>query len=137
MEADLWVSDGCITATMKDHTLRKYNLQGQLIADFLISNVEGMMYDTDEIRYTTAKNYDDDGKLTGETAEAEPTPCQKTASCKKYEAEVGWYGLMSPNGKVITPPRYSDITAIGYDLYLCKTDDVRGEVLNGKGVRIR
>ncbi|WP_270265978.1 WG repeat-containing protein, partial [Segatella copri] len=30
MEADLWVSDGCITATMKDHTLRKYNLQGQL-----------------------------------------------------------------------------------------------------------
>ena len=47
------------------------------------------------------------------------------------------YGLMSPNGKVITPPRYSDITAIGYDLYLCKTDDVRGEVLNGKGVRIR
>ena len=137
MEADLWVSDGCITATMKDHTLRKYNLQGQLIDDFLISNVEGMMYDTDEIRYTTAKNYDDDGKLTGETAEAEPTPYQKTASCKKYEAEVGWYGLMSPNGKVITPPRYSDITAIGYDLYLCKTDDLRGEVLNGKGVRIR
>lgn len=137
MEADLWVSDGCITATMKDHTLRKYNLQGQLIADFLISNVEGMMYDTDEIRYTTAKNYDGDGKLTGEIVEAEPTPYQKTASCKKYEAEVGWYGLMTPNGKVITPPRYSDITAIGYDLYLCKTDDVRGEVLNGKGVRIR
>ena len=137
MEADLWVSDGCITATMKDHTLRKYNLQGQLVENFLISNVEGMLYDTDEIRYTTAKNYDDDGKLTGETAEAEPTPYQKTASCKKYEAEVGWYGLMSPNGKVITPPRYCDITAIGYDLYLCKTDDVRGEVLNGKGVRIR
>lgn len=137
MEADLWVSDGNITATMKDHTLRKYNLQGQLVENFLISNVEGMLYDTDEIRYTTAKNYDDDGKLTGETAEAEPTPYQKTASCKKYEAEVGWYGLMSPNGKVITPPRYCDITAIGYDLYLCKTDDVRGEVLNGKGVRIR
>ncbi len=137
MEADLWISGNSITATMKDHTLHKYNLQGQLIADFLISNVEGMMYDTDEIRYTTAKNYDDDGKLTGEIVEAEPTPYQKTASCKKYEAEVGWYGLISSNGKVITPPRYSDITAIGYDLYLCKTDDVRGEVLNGKGVRIR
>ena len=70
MEADLWISGNSITATMKDHTLHKYNLQGQLIADFLISNVEGMMYDTDEIRYTTAKNYDDDGKLTGEIGSA-------------------------------------------------------------------
>ena len=90
-----------------------------------------------DVGYTTAKNYDDEGNLTGETAEAEPTPYQKTANCKKYEAELGWYGLMSPSGKVITPPRYCDITAIGYDLYLCKTDDIRGEVLNGKGVKVR
>ena len=137
MEADLWISGNSITATMKDHTLRKYNLQGELIDDFLISNVDRLLYDTNEIRYTTAKNYDDEGNLTGETAEAEPTPYQKTANCKKYEAELGWYGLMSPSGKVITPPRYCDITAIGYDLYLCKTDDIRGEVLNGKGVRVR
>ena len=90
-----------------------------------------------DVGYTKAKNYDDEGNLTGETAEAEPTPYQKTANCKKYEAELGWYGLMSPSGKIITPPRYCDITAIGYDLYLCKTDDIRGEVLNGKGVRVR
>ena len=56
---------------------------------------------------------------------------------KKYEAELGWNGLMSPSGKIITTPRYCDITAIGYDLYLCKTDDIRGEVLNGKGIRVR
>lgn len=135
--ADLWVSDDAITATMKDHTLRKYNLKGELVDDFLISNVDGMLYDIDDIRYTTAKNYDDDGNLTGETAEAEPTHYQKTANCKKYEAEPGWYGLMSRNGNVITPPRFSDITAIGYDLYLCKTDDIRGEILNGKGIRVR
>lgn len=73
----------------------------------------------------------------GKKEEAKPTPYQKTANCKKYEAELGWYGLMSRSGKVITPPRYCDITAIGYDLYLCKTDDIRGEVLNGKGVRVR
>lgn len=135
--ADLWISDDAITATMKDHTLRKYNLKGELVDDFLISNVDGMLYDIDDIRYTTAKNYDDDGNLTGETAEAEPTHYQKTANCKKYEAEPGWYGLMSRNGNVITPPRFSDITAIGYDLYLCKTDDIRGEILNGKGIRVR
>lgn len=103
----------------------------------VISTVDGILYNTDEIRYTTAENYDDEGKLTGETAEAEPTICQKTASCKLYEAEVGWFGLMSSSGKIITPPRYRDITAIGYDLYLCKTDDVRGEILNGKGIKIK
>lgn len=55
MEADLWISGNSITATMKDHNLRKYNLQGELIDDFLISNVDRLLYDTDEIRYTTAK----------------------------------------------------------------------------------
>lgn len=103
----------------------------------VISTVDGILYNTDEIRYTTAENYDDEGKLTGETAEAEPMPCQKTASCKLYEAEVGWFGLMSSSGKIITPPRNRDITAIGYDLYLCKTDDVRGEILNRKGIKMK
>ena len=42
----------------------------------VISTVDGILYNTDEIRYTTAENYDDEGKLTGETAEAEPTICQ-------------------------------------------------------------
>ena len=101
----------------------------------VISTVDGILYNTDEIRYTTAEDYDDEGKLTGETAEAEPTICQKTASCKLYEAEVGGFGLMSSSGKIITPPRYRDITAIGYDL--CKTDDVRGEILNGKGIKMK
>ena len=101
----------------------------------VISTVDGILYNTDEIRYTTAENYDDEGKLTGETAEAEPTICQKTASCKLYEAEVGGFWLMSSSGKIITPPRYRDITAIGYDL--CKTDDVRGEILNGKGIKMK
>lgn len=133
MEATLEISDDVITATMKDHTIRQYSLQGELIDDFLINNVAGMMYDTDEIRYNTANNYDNEG----ETEDEEPTPYKKTASCKKYEAEVGWFGLMSSNGKIITPPRYSDIKAIGYDLYLCKTDSHIGEVLNGKGVRVR
>jgi len=134
MEASLWIVGSDITATMKDHTLRRYNLQGELTDDFLIRNVFRMMYDTNEIRYTTAPSCDDDGN---QTEEAVPTPYQKIASCKKYEAEEGWYGLMSPNGKIITPPRYCDITAIGHDLYLCKTDDVRGEMLNSKGQKVR
>ena len=137
MEGDLWVEKGFVTATMKDHTLRKYTLQGEIIDDFIINTVGNLMYDTNEIRYVTSQDYDDDGKLTGETKDKQPVPVQKMASCKVYEAESGWYGLMSPNGKVITPPSYYDITAIGYDLYFCKRDPIRGEILNGKGEKVK
>lgn len=53
----------------------------------VISTVDGILYNTDEIRYTTAENYDDEGKLTGETAEAEPTICQKqqVVSCMRQK----------------------------------------------------
>lgn len=137
MEGDLWVEKGFVTATMKDHTLRKYTLQGEIIDDFIINTVGNLMYDTNEIRYVTSQDYDDDGKLTGETKDKQPVPVQKMASCKVYEAESGWYGLISPNGKVITPPSYYDITAIGYDLYFCKRDPIRGEILNGKGEKVK
>ena len=137
MKATLRVSDGRITATMDNHTLRKYNLQGELVEDFLISSVDGMTYASEELRYTTAKSYDEAGNLIGEVEDAEPVPVQKSANCKRYEAESGWYGLMSPDGNIITPPAYRDITAIGYDLYLCKKDFYCGEVLNGKGIRVK
>lgn len=44
---------------------------------------------------------------------------------------------MTADGKVITPPSYSEIKAIGYDIYLCKYNDEDGVILNGKGERIR
>ena len=73
--------------------------------------------------------YCDKFYLTLKPLQFRTSPLISSVLQKKYEAELGWYGLMSPSGKVITPPRYCDITAIGYDLYLCKTDDIRGEVL--------
>lgn len=39
--------------------------------------------------------------------------------------------------KVITPPSYREVKAIGYDMYLCKDNDEDGVILNGKGERIR
>lgn len=44
---------------------------------------------------------------------------------------------MTADGKVITPPSYSEITAISYDSYLCKDSYSGGIILNGKGERIR
>lgn len=58
------------------------------------------------------------------------------ASCFCYQAEYGWYGLMSPDGKIITGPMSSDITAVGPDLYLCKDDMGNGILLNSKGERV-
>lgn len=44
---------------------------------------------------------------------------------------------MTSDGKVITPPSYCSIKAIGYDLYLCKDNGEDGVILNGKGERIQ
>lgn len=109
MKAKFTVSGGVIIAAMDDHTLRTYNLTGEMMDDFHISNIEEMTYDADETM----------------------------ASCKKYEAEVGWFGLLSSSGKVLTPPVYSEITAIGYNLFFCKRDYYRGELLDENGQRVR
>lgn len=137
IDAVLWVSDNGISAEMADHTLRKYDLQGNLVDAFLISSVENMVYETGELRYLKTNNGDDEGNLIGETEDLNPSPVHKTARCKCYEAASGWYGLMSPEGKVLTNPNYSEITAIGYDLYLCKDGSMSGEVLNGKGIKVK
>ncbi|MBO4600105.1 MAG: hypothetical protein J5641_05140 [Bacteroidales bacterium] len=54
----------------------------------------------------------------------------------KYEAECGWYGLMTPDGRQLTPPSYYSIDAVNKDLYLCKTLYGHGVLLNGKGLRV-
>lgn len=137
VDANLWVSGDRITAEMADHTLRQYDLQGNLVDAFLISGVDNMVYETGELRYLKTKNSDEEGNLIGETEDENPSPVHNTARCKRYEAASGWYGLMSPDGKVLTNPVYSEITAIGYDLYLCKKGSMSGDVLNGKGRKVK
>lgn len=136
-KASYWIYDGIIFGTMQDHTMRQYDLQGNLIDDFYISNVEKITYPTNELRYSTTKNYDDNGKVISETEDNEPTHMQAIAGCMCYQAEQGWYGLMSPDGQIITPPSYSAITAVGADLYLCESQDDYGVLLNCKGERIK
>lgn len=137
IDAVLWVSDNGISAEMADHTLRKYDLQGNIVDTFLISSVENMIYETDELRYLKTNNDEGEDGLNGYTEAPNPSPVYKTARCKRYEAASGWYGLMSHDGKVLTNPNYSDIIAIGYDLYLCKNGSMSGEVLNGKGIKVK
>lgn len=135
-EGQVRIHDEYISVTLGDHTLQRYNHSGELIDDFLVNDVSYMTYESDELRYTTTKSYEE-GTLISETEDAEPLPVEKMAKCRRYEAECGWYGLMTADGKVITPPSYSEIKAIGYDTYLCKDNAEDGVILNGRGERIR
>lgn len=81
IDAVLWVSDNGISAEMADHTLRKYDLQGNIVDTFLISSVENIVYETGELRYLKTNNGDDEGNLIGETEDLNPSPVHKTARC--------------------------------------------------------
>lgn len=135
-KGQIWVSDEYISVTLSNHIIQRYDHSGEIINDFYINDVSYMTYESDELRYSTSKNYNEEGTLTSETENIEPLPVEKMAKCRRYEAESGWYGLMTADGKVITPPSYCSIQAIGYDMYLCKDNDEDGVILNGKGERI-
>lgn len=126
-----------INVTLRNHVMQRYTLTGELVNDFYINDVNFLTYDTDELRYSATKNYNEEGTLVSETEDLNPLPVQKMAKCRCYEAESGWYGLMTAGGQIVTPPSYTSITAIGYDLYLCKDNFEDGVILNGKGERVR
>lgn len=126
-----------ISVTLRNHVMQRYTLTGELVNDFYINDVNYLTYETDELRYSATKNYNEEGTLVSETEDMNPLPVQKMAKCRCYEAESGWYGLMTAGGQIVTPPSYTSIEAIGYDLYLCKDNFEDGVLLNGKGERVR
>lgn len=132
-KGDVSIYDDAIHVTLADHSLRKYDLEGNLIEDFYICDVQRMTYDSPEVRDVLPTEYDEEGKLVYELINRSPLFVQKTARCMRYEAEIGYYGLMSPEGKVLTPPSYTRIKAIRADLYLCTNNVEEGELRNDKG----
>lgn len=129
--ANFSIRDSSILATFNDHTISTYTLQGKLITAMQINEVEQLMYDTREVVYPSAGK-DDDSYISND-----PYTRRAVATCYQYTAEWGWYGLMSPTGKVITPPSYVRIEAVDKDLYLCETDYGRGILLNSNGQRVK
>lgn len=137
LEGQLWVGEECIHVTLDNHIMQRYAFDGTQIEALYINDVTNLTYETDELRYPKLKHYSEEGVPSTESEEQHPLPVEKTARCKSYESESGWHGLMDPDGRVITPPAYWDIKAIGYDLYLCKDNGEDGIVLNGRGERVR
>lgn len=94
-----------------------YDFDMNLLSDFVVEEVTHMVY------YTGEENtyLDEDGD---EVTRKE----FKVANSKLYKVEtprtIGTYGLMSGQGKILTPPIYNDITAIAPDRYLCSPHGV-------------
>lgn len=131
MEGIIYIDEGTIDVTMPDHTMRKYDLQGNLINDFYISYVRMLEYTKDEILYRT-KTHDDDGDEYAVPVVESYHP-KATARLRSYVAGYGYEGLMTSEGRIITMPLYKDIEAIGYDLYLCTSTNSDKVIVNGKG----
>lgn len=125
-----------ILAVMPSHVIRKYDLKGRIVEPFFVRNIEQMTYSTGELRYMVSERREDEDYIS-EDAACDPVNIQATAKCQRYEADYGWYGLISFDGHVITPPSFSDIIAVGSDLFLCTDENGYGILLDDKGNRIR
>lgn len=124
-----------IAITMPDRTMRTYDLEGNLLYDNCVYNVRMLEYETDEVCYVH-KESDDDGDVY-ETPDSETKfHPMATARLRAYVAGGGSEGLMTADGRMVTNPIYSDITAIGPDLYLCDVSQGVQVVLNGRGERV-
>lgn len=132
MECAIFIGEGTIDATMRsDHTMRKYDMQGRLINDFYYSSIRMLEYDKDEIIYKKDTEEEDDENYVGDSEEYWHP--KATARLRAYIAGEGYEGLITSEGRLVTMPLYSDINAIGPDLYLCATTNGDKVIVNGKG----
>lgn len=127
------VSLGCdaINVTMPDHTIRKYDYNGNLIDDFYISEVLTLEYEKDEVLYRST-TVDENGDEYAEPFVESYHP-KATARLRVYVAGDDYQGLMTADGHIVTMPLYENIEAIGYDTYLCTVNNDDKVVVNGKG----
>ena len=135
MACDLEVTWETIDVTMADHTICKYDLQGNLINDFYIAELHTLEYEKDEVYYHHKKN-EEYGEEYDEVVEG-PFHPTGTARLRAYIAGNGHEGLITADGHVVTKPLYKEIEAIGYDLYLCSVTYYDKVIVNGKGELVR
>lgn len=119
------------------HELCSFDPVTRQLTDMLISLVSKLSYETEEIQPMSTRRFDDEGHVTSEVFDGETYTVPTYADCYCYSSQAGWYGLMSKDGKVITPPMYDSIVAIGRGLYLCTGVSGMGVILNNKGEEVK
>ena len=125
--------------------MRQYDLAGNLVNDFCIHSIRILEYETDAISYLKPKQSDQNSSCDpadnddsewyssvddGVTAFYHP---KATARLRAYIAGNYCEGLMTADGHIVTMPSYTNIEAIGPDLYLCTIDNSTCVIVNGKG----
>lgn len=122
----IYVDDDYIEVRHADHIVRLYDHDGNMKVDFVIDEVENLQYATTQLRNDT------------ESADGEcvDNNIYSIADCQRYRVRSGnystpdYYGLLNRDGRIVTPPVYTSIEAIGKKLYLCHPD---GVIINNKG----
>jgi len=116
----IYICDDWIEVRHADHIARRYDHEGNITVNFIIDEVNNMLYETTKLRNNaeSSDNVYANNKIYG------------IADCQQYLVRSGncntpdYYGLLNRNGRVVTPPIYTSIEAIGKDLYLCQPDGV-------------
>lgn len=124
--------DGYITVSDLNHWQWRYALDGTLIDDFVCNSIDQLTYTTGEMVWANTRN------MGNEAIESRQVDVEETATLLRYTTCEGWEGLMTRDGRIITPPVFWSITAISRNLYLCKYDTTsdHGILLNERGERI-
>ena len=123
--------DGYITVADQNHWQWHYDLSGNVVDDFVCRDIVQMTYTTGEKRWI--KDGNDDSAYDMRQVDVE-----ETATLLKYVTSENWEGLMTKEGKIVTPPIFWTISAVSKNLYLCKYDTSaeHGILLNEKGERV-
>ena len=131
--ANICIADGVVNMTMRDHTIRKYDLQGTLIDDFHVTDVHTLEYEKDEILYHQETIRDDEEFQTTSIESYHP---KATARLRAYVAGDDYEGLMTADGHIVTMPLYKNIVAISQDLYMCTMTNYDKILVNGRGEKV-
>lgn len=130
----IYIGDGTIDKTLPDHTILKFDMEGNLIDDCYITCFRMLEYEKEEIVYRKNVLADDSD---GDWEEEDSYHPKATARLRVYIAGNQYEGLMTADGHRVTKPLYENIQAIAYDLYLCTTTNYDKVIVNGKGEIVR
>lgn len=134
-KGSVYITDGTINVVMPDHTISKYDLNGELIDDFYVTEVRSLEYEKDEVLYhCVTQDANGDEYAVPYVSAYRP---MAVARLRAYVAGEGYEGLMTADGHIVTMPLYDDIRAIGPDLYLCTISYYDGVIVNGNGEVVR
>lgn len=104
-----------ISVVLEDYTMCMMDYDGTLKYKFVCDDVDDIYY---------------------ATSETDEMGCdiRKLAPCKAYNTYEGHCGLMGPEGKPLTLPIFTNISAVNANLYYCKFDHSdSGILLDGNG----